>query len=160
MLFRCHEDAYPPPSPRQLFISRKHLAKVAARKRSVESTCQKAEPHFRTLINLLFAVSKAAQNAPFICFGAEFSSLFRRSGGIDCARIFACSQDWRRRCPVLTGDSRGHYRQSLKARVCAKGLIMFEGSFQTYQALCVCVCMCVCIWRLMVCRQTGTRSEV
>lgn len=24
----------------------------------------------------------------------------------------------------------------------------------------VCMCVCVCVWRLMVCRQTGTRRKV
>lgn len=63
----------------------------------MESTCQKAEPHFDILLKknvfLSFAISQAAQNAtqsPFICFGAGLNSLFRRSGGIVCARIFAC----------------------------------------------------------------------
>ncbi|KAM7365335.1 hypothetical protein PAMP_016269 [Pampus punctatissimus] len=95
------------PPPCQLFISGKHLAKVAARRRSLEITCQKAEPHFDILLKkkkkgnnvFSFAISQAAQNAtqwPFICFGAGLNSLFRRSGGIVCAQIFACGWDRQR----------------------------------------------------------------
>ena len=115
MLLRCHDEAYAPLPYCQLFISGNILPKL---KRSVESTCQKAEPHFNTLIIVFgfffftFAIAKAVHNAPFICFGAGFSSLFRRSGGIDCARIFACSWDWGRQCPVLTEDSHGRYRKA------------------------------------------------
>lgn len=47
MLLRCHDEAYAPLPYCQLFISGNILPKL---KRSVESTCQKAEPHFNTLI--------------------------------------------------------------------------------------------------------------
>lgn len=104
---------------------------------------RKAEPHFNTpIIFLFFCLFCHCESCSETTLYLFFSSLFRRSGGIDCARIFACSRDWGRQCPVLTEDSRGHYRKSLKAWVCAKGLTKLEGSFQTYQALCVCVHVC------------------
>lgn len=60
---------------------------------------------------------------------------------------------------VLTGDSRGHYRQKPEKGlgVCAKGFITLEGGdgeggfVPDIPSL-----VCVCFWRLMVCRQTGT----
>lgn len=134
----------PTHNPRQLLISGKHLAKVAAREEVGGINLQEKQSHILTprsffFFFCLFCHCESCSETTLYLF---FSSLFRRSGGIDCARIFACSRDWGRQCPVLTEDSRGHYRKSLKAWVCAKGLTKLEGSFQTYQALCVCVHVC------------------
>lgn len=81
MLLKCHDEAYThPPHPLPTFHLRKHLAKVAAWKRSVESTSQKAKPHLNNRMNSfflnVFSIAKAAQNAPFICFGAGLSSVW------------------------------------------------------------------------------------
>lgn len=143
MLFRCHDEAYSPlPPPHTQPPPTSHLRKTSCQSRSAgrgrwNQPARKAEPHFNTPI-IFFFFCCCSETTLYLFF----SSLFRRSGGIDCARIFACSRDWGRQCPVLTEDSRGHYRKSLKAWVCAKGLTKLEGSFQTYQALCVCVHVC------------------
>lgn len=91
MLLRCHDEAYPP-IPLPTFHLRKHLAKVAAWKRSVESTCQKAEPHFTTPINSFFfsllPLRKLLRTHPLFVSVLGSVLLFRTSGGTDCARIF------------------------------------------------------------------------
>lgn len=149
MLFRCHDEAYSPlPPPHTQPPPTSHLRKTSCQSRSAgrgrwNQPARKAEPHFNTpIIFLFFCLFCHCESCSETTLYLFFSSLFRRSGGIDCARIFACSRDWGRQCPVLTEDSRGHYRKSLKAWVCAKGLTKLEGSFQTYQALCVCVHVC------------------
>ena len=142
---RCCSDAMMklilpfPPNPTPTSHLRKHLAKVAAREEVGGINLQEKQSHILIIFFCLFGHCESCSETTLYLF---FSSLFRRSGGIDCARIFACSRDWGRQCPVLTEDSRGHYRKSLKAWVCAKGLTKLEGSFQTYQALCVCVHVC------------------
>ena len=141
MLFRCHDEAYPPlpPQPHANFSSPETSCQSRSSGRGRwNQPARKAEPHFNHFFCLFCHCESCSETTLYLFF----SSLFRRSGGIDCARIFACSRDWGRQCPVLTEDSRGHYRKSLKAWVCAKGLTKLEGSFQTYQALCVCVHVC------------------
>lgn len=113
-----------------------------ARKQShVLTSCSKKKKVF-----LSFAISQAAQNAtqsPFICFGAGLNSLFRRSGGIVCARIFACglgqigedsAQCWQKIVVAITEKPKG-------SGLC-QGLNKAWGLVPDIPSL-VCVCACV-----------------
>lgn len=131
MLLRCHVEAYPPLSPLlsppfslpplltlPTFHLRKHLAKVAAWKKSAESTCQKAEPHFKhppKMFLLFFVHFPRCKYNPLalylLCCWVRFSR-DRLCTDVFIFYFVACSWDRGRRCPVLTEDSRGHYREA------------------------------------------------
>lgn len=139
MLLRCHDEAYPPLlRPCQLFHLRKHLAKVLRLGRGQWKQPARAQGHtFNTQTKsclFLLPLRKAAEKAP-VRVGASV----RRSGGIDCARISACSQDRGRQCPVLvvaiTAKPKG-------SGLC-QGLNKAWGFVPDIPSL-VCVCVHVC----------------
>lgn len=128
-----------PPLPLPTFHLRKHLAKVCSLEEVKGINLPECRATFLTpRQNLVFffchCESCWERTLYLVCLGA----FVRRSGGIDCARIFACSQDRGRQCPVLvvaiTAKPKG-------SGLC-QGLNKAWGFVPDIPSL-VCVCACV-----------------
>lgn len=156
MLLRCHDEAYPSPPPpnpsscRQLLIFWNILPKSQlGGGRWNQPAGEQSHIHiliFFFLFYLFFLPLRQLLGAHplFVLFFPVLGG-----GGEICAWIFVCRQDWGRQCPVLSEDSRGHYRKKPKGSGLCQGLHEAWGFIPDIPSL-VCVCVGVCV-RVCVC---------